>query len=426
MLQDKTLRLEIELLNNIIEKINKFNTHMQNKKFCLYQLKTEMRVCFNSILELVCKPEKFGVFDFKTLQDFDWESINIQQEWFLNNEEFLEKIAYKIHYEFKILLNKDPDEAEKLAENYKKYIAKLLNLTLVYLPFKDKIIEAVDFVEMKDNYNILENKIIYINNVFNIISEKESMNSVFSELLRLKTSGEFFSFFQREDDSITDVWNRISCSSKYSSISKFFKLAEILPISSVGVEQAFSIVKLFKTDQRNSLSEESLEGLLLLFQACQEQQVIEISAKTLEMYKELKENLKMRKNSRKDDEIEEEKNERRKKSFQDFLVEANPTLKKTKKTAPNSIINLEDKKVIPITKEETSITIHELPKEEENLFESLLEKSEKNEMEIECFKLIDNSLSSDPFKHLDSDVSELGEEGDTNQKKKVQKREKVK
>ena len=47
-------------------------------------------------------------------------------------------------------------------------------------------------------------------------------------------------------------------------------------------------------------------------------------------------------------------------------------------------------------------------------------------MEIECFKLIDNSLSSDPFKHLDSDASELGEEGDTNQKKKVQKREKVK
>jgi len=51
------------------------------------------------------------------------------------------------------------------------------------------------------------------------------------------------------------------------------------------MEQAFSIVKLFKTEQRNYLGEESLKGLLLPLQACQEQQVIEISAKILEMYK---------------------------------------------------------------------------------------------------------------------------------------------
>ena len=51
---------------------------------------------------------------------------------------------------------------------------------------------------------------------------------------------------------------------KYSYLIKFFYFSQILPTSSSDAEQEFSIIKLFKSKQRNSLSKEGLEGLLLI------------------------------------------------------------------------------------------------------------------------------------------------------------------
>ena len=50
----------------------------------------------------------------------------------------------------------------------------------------------------------------------------------------------------------------------FKVLSKLARLAQTLPTSSAPIEQSFSIIKLLKTDLRNSLTEESLEGLIFV------------------------------------------------------------------------------------------------------------------------------------------------------------------
>ena len=346
LLKDNTLKLEIEFLSNIIEKINRFYLQLQNQKCCINQLNAEMQFCFNSILELISKPEKFGTLDFNYLLDLNWDSSEIQEEWFLSNKDFIQKLGYKINYKFTGFLSENPGEAEILAQNYKGYIAHLLNLLMYYLPFKDEIVQAIDFIDMKNTYNTLENKLAQLNNVFKIVDDNELKDSVFLELLRLKTSGEFFSCFHKDNDLISDVWTRIKNNSKYSSISKFFRLSQILPISSAGVEQAFSVIKLFKTEQRNSLAEETLEGMILL---SQEKQPVLISNRIIELYNQLKERLNLRKSGNGDSNIrEEEKMERNRESLQYFMKEAKPELKKSKTLPLESNKKNKTTKIIPM------------------------------------------------------------------------------
>ena len=421
LFNDTTLRLEIELLSNIIEKINKLNVLLQDEKFHISSLKSEIQLCFNNILELVCRPEKFDTLEFKYLQELDWESYDTQQEWFLSNEEFGKKLAYKITYEFGSLINDHPVIFQEFADSYKMYFGKLLNLLIHYLPFSDPLIEAIDFIQMKDKYPILENKLIKVNNLFEISSESELKNEALPQLLRLRTTGEFFSYFQGEDDRILDVWNRISKVNKFNSIAKFAKLSQILPVSSAGVEQAFSVVKLFKTQQRNSLSQESLEGLLLVFQAQQEKNPILFSTKVIQLYEELKEALNLRKNGQKaikkeskeieeENIIEEEKEiqDRKQQSFQKFLAEANPTLKKMKKTSLASTqLCLNEIRIDIASKNQVFEEQILISKEQIGLIKTDMEEEKVNELETSL-----NSLN----------LSYLDEVEERNPKKKIVKK----
>ena len=47
-------------------------------------------------------------------------------------------------------------------------------------------------------------------------------------------------------------------------ITKVVQTAQALPTTSASIEQAFSILKLFKTDKRNQLCDDSLEALMLI------------------------------------------------------------------------------------------------------------------------------------------------------------------
>jgi len=76
-----------------------------------------------------------------------------------------------------------------------------LSLLLVYLPYKDKIIQFSSFIELKDKPPILKDKMLALKKVFNIVSDSELKNEVFIELLRLKDQGFENFFFGPQDTS---------------------------------------------------------------------------------------------------------------------------------------------------------------------------------------------------------------------------------
>ena len=424
LLKDKVFKLEIELLNNILGKVNKFNCQLQNRKFHLSRLKSEMQFCFNSIFELICKDEKFDSLEFKDLQILDWEDQTVQQEWFSSHNDFLSKLAYRIHFEFNSLSTEDSEIFLEFVKSYQSFISKLLNLLLKYLPFKDEVIGSTDFLLLQEKYPILESKIKRFNELFKVSEKNEFAEQILPQLLRLRTSGDLNFYFNSASDNLSDIWMKISKNNNYNQLAKFARLIEILPVSSSDVEQTFSILKQYRTTQRNTLSEESLEGLLLLFEEYQQGDMIKISQKILELYNELKVTLNLRKNSQRLGSItnrfgqNEEEKERRKQSFQYFLKEMNPTLKLSKKSMSNVQMeahrNLERSQLIQFSpgKLDSSLLIEGSVGERNNPFETQIEEEPKVYLDDYSY----NSLSEDQEIDLNS-MDDLIE----SQKKKVQK-----
>lgn len=264
-LKDPIFKCEILLLNFILNKVNALNVKLQDQNFKIGSLKTEMKLCFESIFELVCEAEKFHETPFSELLKIEWGSSQVREEWFLKEKDFIKKLSFKIHGNFETLTNLETDKKTKWISNYQNYISQLLAKFIKKMPFENEMLGIVDFLELKDKYVTLEQKLAKFNDMFQVVEKEELRNEVFSQLLRLRDTG--FDFYcQNSMETSRNIWATIEKSKKYPALIKFAKLAQILPTSSADIEQAFSIIKLFKTEQRNSLSAESLEGCLLINQ----------------------------------------------------------------------------------------------------------------------------------------------------------------
>ena len=64
--------LKIVFLEHFLSKINGFNEQLQNQTIEISKMKSKLKSCFNSVLEIVCKPMKFEA-SFPDLVLKDWE-----------------------------------------------------------------------------------------------------------------------------------------------------------------------------------------------------------------------------------------------------------------------------------------------------------------------------------------------------------------
>jgi len=93
------------------------------------------------------------------------------------------------------------------------------------------------------------------------------------------------------------MWDILEKQENLEIMPKIVRFAETLPTSSAPLEQSFSIIKLLKTDIRNSLSEESLEGLILIGEEYREKKQVIVTEKLMSYYNEVKTNYYKKKNS---------------------------------------------------------------------------------------------------------------------------------
>jgi len=372
-LNNNVFRLKIHLLNNIINKINRLYQKLQNTQFNIGCLRTEIKLCFESIFKLVCKPEKFDT-NFEEILLIQWDDAVVQSEWFLFGNEFLNALSNKFDSRFEYLKKFSCAFQNNFVSIFHFFIGKLLSLLLVYLPYKDQIIQFSSFIELKDKLPILEDKMLALNKVFNIVSDSELKNEVFIEILRLRDQG-FENFFSGPQDTSLDIWKRIEKTGKYPNLVKFFYFCQILPTSSSDVEQEFSIVKLFKTEQRNSLSPEGLEGLLLINQNKIENKN-EVPLQCLSLFKEFKEELNASKN--------EKRNGKRK--YNDISKEETrmELEGESDKNAPIS-------QVLKMNKLNNSKEIS-FPEENNNKLQESIEGSEENDLKIVKKKVNKNKI----------------------------------
>ena len=93
------------------------------------------------------------------------------------------------------------------------------------------------------------------------------------------------------------MWDLLEKQKNLELLPRLVRLAQTLPTSSAPLEQSFSIIKLLKTDLRNSLTEGSLEGLILVGDEYREQEDILVTEKMLHYYYQVKKTFNETKNS---------------------------------------------------------------------------------------------------------------------------------
>ena len=225
----------------VINQINRLHKKLQNQEFNIGCLKTEIKLCFESIFKLVCLPEKFET-PFKEVIELDWEDASTQSQWFSKDQFLIQNLQNKVHKDFGYLKTTCSKIKESFVNICYQYLGKLFNQMKKYLPFNDEILETSSFIELKDKLPILEDKLTFFNRTFNVISENELKYQAFPQLLRLRDYC-FDNFQKGENDSSLDIWKRIEKTGKYPSLVKFFKISQILPVSSSNVEQLYLKLK---------------------------------------------------------------------------------------------------------------------------------------------------------------------------------------
>jgi len=81
----------------------------------------------------------------------------------------------------------------------------------------------------------------------------------------LKSNPRIQEFKQLAENNTLKLWDLLN-DQEVPLIYKIARMAQSLPTTSASIEQAFTILKLLKTEKRNQLSNESFEALVLLSQ----------------------------------------------------------------------------------------------------------------------------------------------------------------
>jgi len=229
ILNNKTFFLKVLFLSDIIGKLNETNTKLQSQHTYIGKIRNYIEYCFNSILQRICASVELEV-SFEDMLSLNFEDSAIQQQWFLDTENFIQKISNIIDIRFKDLaLETEQKEFDKFA---KEYLSKLLNLLKQYMPFKNSLIKVVDFIELNDKYSILEKKVEDFNTYLGIF-DKEEFKSVYKELLSYK---DIIKKYGDEGLQINfEMWNKIRKSQNYPCLVKIAEIIFTLPTSSADV-----------------------------------------------------------------------------------------------------------------------------------------------------------------------------------------------
>ena len=284
LLNDEIFYLKICFLSYVVNGINKFNKKFQDQHMDICGLKNNINECFNSILDIIANP-KASLMEKAKLLEQDWEDTLIQEELFLPNDEFLDNVIDEFGSKYRVLKEKNIEIQEDFTCIFHNFIGKILNLLIEYLPLNDSLIDILDFVELKDDYPTLKDKVRQFNKKFNII-EEENMIELKEELIKLKNAK--LEFHRNNSISLLHLWDRLEKEEKLIFLPKIMKVAQSLPTSSATIEQSFSIIKLLKTSLRNKLSQSSLEGLIFVGQEFRDKKDFIISDKMVELYNSIK------------------------------------------------------------------------------------------------------------------------------------------
>ena len=99
LMENDLLKLKLQFLFFVVNKIKKFSIKFQNQAFNLGVLSLEIEICFRSIFQLVSKPENYET-SLNVLVKFNWLNQEIRRENLMVEESFTKTLITLISPSF--------------------------------------------------------------------------------------------------------------------------------------------------------------------------------------------------------------------------------------------------------------------------------------------------------------------------------------
>jgi len=291
LLENKEFKLQIIFMNKVIGKLNETSIKFQNQTSEIQNLKLEISRCLRDLAKLYVHHHQIpkNVIEFSEKY---WTNSIEQQDKFLSPRDFIISISENLDSRLREIEKLSEDQQNNFADTFQIFLAKLLSLLIHYLPITDKLIDSLDFVSLNSEYEQLKEQIFTFNEYFQVVPENkiaELINEITSlmeeNLILLKKTT------KKSSLSLWNLFLEINGEGPdgemvYPHLSKIFRIAHVLPVSSAGVEQSFSTLKLIRSSLRNRLKEETVQSLLLIHQ--QDLKNFVISEETVRLFDEFK------------------------------------------------------------------------------------------------------------------------------------------
>jgi len=293
-LNDDHFKLKLLFISGIIDKVNSVNISFQKQDLEIDRLPLLMNKLIKEIAELFLK-ENIIPKELSILKDLKWKTNNT---WERDDDDLLYAISIELgEIKFQNIQELENTEIKaNLVKTFRDFLKSLLEKLLEYFPIEDKLIQGLSFLSLDDAKDNIKKNIHQLNRVYGIVlpeDEKfisEEVNDLMSQQInwiRKESNGSSLKFWnlieqtfnQRESDT-----NQTK--HRFPILSKIFRTIHSFAPSSANVEQCFSILKLLKSNIRNSLREETLESLVLIHEEFKDGKHIEITDRLLALYDE--------------------------------------------------------------------------------------------------------------------------------------------
>ena len=156
LLNNESFKVQINLLTYIINKLNHFNTTFQNQSLEIQNLKILTNECYKTILKIIVPLAKITNENFSKFPTLDREKEEILSLWFMKKEEFIAHISEIPRCSR--LSNLSSKEKDQVYKMFVSFLSKMLNLMAKYLPLQDKVIDMLDFVDLRGEFELMRKK----------------------------------------------------------------------------------------------------------------------------------------------------------------------------------------------------------------------------------------------------------------------------
>ena len=217
----------------------------------------------------------------------DWKNEQNAKERFLSFDDFIKNLVIDLDSKLVGLQSFETSMKKTIADIFQPYLCKIFSFILYYLPYRDEIVNSLDFVTLSQDPQEIKNKILAFNNEFSIVPPNQ-ISELTKEINQIFSNPNFQWTKITTKDSSLYLWDLIQetygkgC---FKLLPRIFQVAHVLPMSSAGIEQSFSTLKLIRNTLRSNLLEETTQALLLI---AQEFEMPNVSDEVIELYNSFK------------------------------------------------------------------------------------------------------------------------------------------